>query len=156
MCLWLSVFKFLAFMQHWYPLCRRGDRTRLDGTIERLLVAARHLQPSSSRWALPRWGLYRWSFRSGVFGSLCVVAPAVLNHCMDCCMTWACVLFIKLGERLFRGINTNFYTLSMSARWLFIRWQLEFTILSPSVSDGHDTHKKFRVVFLKVVGRDGS
>ena len=38
-----SVFKFLAFLQQWHPLCRRRDRAQLDGTLQRLLEAARRL-----------------------------------------------------------------------------------------------------------------
>ena len=38
-----SVFKFLAFMQQWHPLCRQQDLERLDDTLHRVLVAARHL-----------------------------------------------------------------------------------------------------------------
>ena len=38
-----SVFKFLAFMQQWHPLCRQRDLERLDGTLYRLSVAARRL-----------------------------------------------------------------------------------------------------------------
>ena len=44
-----SVFKFLAFMQQWHPLCRWRDSARLDGTLEKLLVAACRLHASSSR-----------------------------------------------------------------------------------------------------------
>ena len=44
-----AVFKFLAFLQQWHPLCRRRDRMRLDVMIEKLLVAARHLHTPSSR-----------------------------------------------------------------------------------------------------------
>jgi hypothetical protein len=45
-----SVFKFLAFLQQWYQLCRQWDRERLDGMLEDLLVAAHHLPTKSSRW----------------------------------------------------------------------------------------------------------
>ena len=38
-----SVFKFLVFMQQWHPLCRQWNLERLDGTLHRLLVAARRL-----------------------------------------------------------------------------------------------------------------
>ena len=29
-----SVYKFLAFLQQWYPLCRQRDKERLDGMLE--------------------------------------------------------------------------------------------------------------------------
>ena len=38
-----SVFKILAFLRQWYPLCRQRDRDRLDGMIDDLLVAVRQL-----------------------------------------------------------------------------------------------------------------
>ena len=38
-----SVFKFLAFLQQWHPLCRQRDLVRLDGILHRLLEAARRL-----------------------------------------------------------------------------------------------------------------
>jgi hypothetical protein len=44
-----SVFKFLAFLQQWYPLCRQRDRERLDSVLEDLLLAARQLSTQSSR-----------------------------------------------------------------------------------------------------------
>jgi hypothetical protein len=44
-----SVFKFMAFLQELYPLCRQRDRERLDSMLEDLLVAARHLSMQSSR-----------------------------------------------------------------------------------------------------------
>jgi hypothetical protein len=37
-----SIFKFLAIMQQWYPLCRQRDKERLDSMLEDLLMAARH------------------------------------------------------------------------------------------------------------------
>ena len=43
-----SMFKFLAFLQQWYPLSRQRDRGRLDVMLDRLLVAARRLSSSSS------------------------------------------------------------------------------------------------------------
>jgi hypothetical protein len=43
-----SIFKFLAFLQQWYPLCRQRDRDRLDGMLEDLLAAARRLSTPSS------------------------------------------------------------------------------------------------------------
>ena len=44
-----SIFKFLAFLQQWHPLCRQRDLERLDGILERLVVTAHHLPSSSSR-----------------------------------------------------------------------------------------------------------
>jgi hypothetical protein len=44
-----SVFKFLAFLQQWYPLCRQRDRERLDSMLEDLLLVAHQLSTQSSR-----------------------------------------------------------------------------------------------------------
>jgi hypothetical protein len=44
-----SIFKFLAFMQQWYPLCRQRDKERLDSMLEDLLMAARHTSLQSGR-----------------------------------------------------------------------------------------------------------
>ena len=44
-----SVFKFLAFLQQWHPLCRQRQKERLDGMIEDLLGVARMMSTSSSR-----------------------------------------------------------------------------------------------------------
>ena len=48
-----SVFKLLAFLQEWHPLCRQRDRERLDAMLHDLMWAARHLHSSSSRRARP-------------------------------------------------------------------------------------------------------
>jgi hypothetical protein len=44
-----SIFKFLAFLQQWYPLCRQRDKERLDIMLEDLLMAARHTSLQSGR-----------------------------------------------------------------------------------------------------------
>jgi hypothetical protein len=44
-----SIFKFLAIMQQWYPLCRQRDKERLDSMLEDLLMAARHTSLQSGR-----------------------------------------------------------------------------------------------------------
>jgi len=44
-----SIFRFLAYLQLWYPLCRQQDKTRLDATLRQLLEAARRLPPSPAR-----------------------------------------------------------------------------------------------------------
>jgi hypothetical protein len=44
-----SVFKFLVFLQQWYPLCRQQDMEWLDNMLEDLLLAARQLSSQSSR-----------------------------------------------------------------------------------------------------------
>jgi hypothetical protein len=38
-----SVFKMLASLQLWYPLCRQRDRERVDGMLRALQEAVRHL-----------------------------------------------------------------------------------------------------------------
>jgi hypothetical protein len=38
-----SVFKFLAFLQQWYQLCRQRDKTQLDHLLGALLEASRRL-----------------------------------------------------------------------------------------------------------------
>ena len=44
-----SVFKFMAFLQLWHPLCRQRDAERLDGMLDTLLGATRRISsPSSS------------------------------------------------------------------------------------------------------------
>jgi hypothetical protein len=43
------VFKFLAYLQQWYPLCRQYDRERLDAILRHLLEAARRLPAPSRR-----------------------------------------------------------------------------------------------------------
>ena len=48
-----SVFKLLAFLQEWNPLCRQRDRERLDAMLHDLLRAARRVHSSSSRRAPP-------------------------------------------------------------------------------------------------------
>ena len=42
-----SIFKFLAFLQQWYPLCRQQDRSQLDDLIAKLLVVARRFSSST-------------------------------------------------------------------------------------------------------------
>ena len=44
-----SIFKFLAFLQQWYPLSRQRDREQLDGMIQALLVAARPFSAPPAR-----------------------------------------------------------------------------------------------------------
>jgi hypothetical protein len=44
-----SIFKFLAILQQWYPLCRQRDKERLDSMLEDLLMAARHTSLQSGR-----------------------------------------------------------------------------------------------------------
>ena len=40
------IFKFLAFVQQWHPLCRQRDREQLDDMVHALLIAARlHSSP---------------------------------------------------------------------------------------------------------------
>lgn len=44
-----SIFKFMAFLQLWYPLCRQRDRARLDEMLDHLIVASRRLATPSAR-----------------------------------------------------------------------------------------------------------
>ena len=48
-----SVFKFLAFLQQWYPLCRQRDKARLDRMLGALIEASRLLSVQASRRGLP-------------------------------------------------------------------------------------------------------
>jgi hypothetical protein len=67
-----SIFKFLVFLQQWYPLCRQRDRERLDNMLEYLLVAARHLSSQPAADVLYCLALELYLF---FCGHLCAVAP---------------------------------------------------------------------------------
>jgi hypothetical protein len=38
-----SMFKMMASLQLWYPLCRQRDKERVNGMLRALQEAARHL-----------------------------------------------------------------------------------------------------------------
>jgi hypothetical protein len=62
-----SIFKFLAFLQQWYPLYRQRDRERLDSMLEDLLMAARHISSQSGADVLFCFMLELYLFFLGMF-----------------------------------------------------------------------------------------
>lgn len=69
-----SVFKFLALLQQWYPLCGQWSKDRLGGMLEDPLAATCRLSTPSSPWVALCLRVYHLF----LFQACCDVAPADL------------------------------------------------------------------------------